>query len=90
MEVFRTISIGGKYYEYLAQSESKASSELRMAHIFIQKYMNNSKILNIQIADTYLFNSHEINFLTSLKYKSSLFLVTINSIFVFSASQVEI
>ena len=63
-----------------------------MAHLFIQKYMNmnNSKILNIQIADTYLFNSHEINFLTSLKYKSSLFLVTINSIFVFSASQVEI
>ena len=61
--MFRTISIGGKYYEYLAQSESKASSELRMAHLFIQKYMKNSKILNIQIADTYLFNSHEINFL---------------------------
>ena len=40
---------------YVAQSESKASSELRMSHLFIQKNMNNSLILNIQIADTYLF-----------------------------------
>ena len=33
-------------------------AELRMAHLFIQKYMNNSLILNIQIADTYLFFIH--------------------------------
>ena len=26
---------------YVAQSESIAGSELRMAHLFIQKYMNN-------------------------------------------------
>ena len=32
---------------YVAQSESIVSSELRMAHLFIQKYMNNSLILNI-------------------------------------------
>ena len=38
-----------------------------MAHLLIQKYMNNSLILNIQIADTYLFYLHAINFLTSLK-----------------------
>ena len=45
---------------YLAQSESKPSPELRMAHFFIQKYMNNSLILNIQIADKYLFYPHAI------------------------------
>jgi len=47
---------------YGAQSESIAGSELRMAHLFIQKYMNNSLILNIQIADTYLFYSRAIFF----------------------------
>ena len=69
---------------YLAQSESIAGSELRMAHLFIQKYMNNSLILNIQISDTYLFYAHAIYFLTSLKNTSFLFLVTVtmNSIFV--------
>ena len=67
---------------YLAQSESIAGSELRMAHLSIQKYMNNSLILNIQIADTYLFYPHAIYFLTSLKNTSFLFLVTMNSIFV--------
>ena len=67
---------------YVAQSESIASSELRMAHLFIQKYMNSSLILNIQIADTYLFFPHEIYFLASLKNTSFLFLVTMNSIFV--------
>ena len=51
---------------YLAQSESIAGSELRMAHLFIQKYMNYSLILNIQIADTYLFYPHAVYFLTSL------------------------
>ena len=38
---------------YVAQSESKASSEL-------QKYMSNSLIWNIQIAETYLFDPHAI------------------------------
>ena len=33
---------------------------------FIQKYMNNSLLLNIQIADTYLFYPHAVYFLTSL------------------------
>ena len=45
---------------YVAQSESIASSELRIAHLFIQKYMNISLILNIKIADTYLFCPHAI------------------------------
>jgi len=58
-----------------------------MAHLFIQKYMNNSLILNIQIADTYLFYPHAIYFLTSLKNTSSLFLVTMNSIFVVAKLQ---
>ena len=57
------------------------SLELRMAHLFIQKYMNNSLILNIQIVETYFFPD-AIYFLTSLKNKSFLFLVTKNSIFV--------
>ena len=61
---------------YLAQPESIAGSELRMAHLFIQKYMNNSLILNIQIYP------HAIYFFTSLKKTSFLFLVTMNSIFV--------
>ena len=63
----------------ITQSESIASSELRMSHLFIQKYLNNSLILNIKIADTYLFNLHAIYFFTSLKntsccYYSTMFL----------------
>ena len=66
--MFRPIGIrkrggGGKG----AKSKSKASPELRMAHLFMQKYMNNSLILNIQIADTYMFSPQAIYFLTSLK-----------------------
>jgi len=73
--VFRPISRGKLLGRergggYLAQSESIAGSELRMAHLFIQKYMNNSLILNIQIADTYLFYPHAIYFLTSLRIKN--------------------
>ena len=87
MEVFRPIRRGKLLGRergggYLAQSESIPGSELRMAHLFIQKYMNNSLILNIQIADTYLFYLHAINFLTSLTNRSFLFLVTMNFIFV--------
>ena len=74
LEVFRPISrgkvLGREGGGYLAQSESIAGSELRMAHLFFQKYMNYSLILNIQIADTYLFYPHAIYFLTSLKNTS--------------------
>ena len=57
LEVFRPISRGKVLGRergggYLAQPESIAGSELRMAHLFIQKYMINSFILNIKIADT--------------------------------------
>ena len=47
---------------YLAQSESIAGSELRMAHLSIQKYMNNSLILNIQIADIYAKHHFKFSF----------------------------
>ena len=39
-----------------------------MAHLFIQKYMNNSLILNIQIAEIHICFIHmQFIFLTSLK-----------------------
>ena len=52
-----------------------------MAHLFIQKYMNKSLILNIQIADTYLYYPHANLFLMSLRNTSFFILVTMNSIF---------
>ena len=73
MEVFRPISRGKVLGRerggggYVAQSESISGSELRMAHLFIQKYMNNS--LKPEKGYFNFFNKFLLKFLPSLKIK---------------------
>ena len=76
--------LGREMLGYVAQSESIVSSELRMAHLFIQKYMNNSLILNNR---RYIFVFSTCNlFFNDFKEQGLLFLVTMNYIFVVAYS----